>query len=465
MTEPRGPRRAHHQGDLGRRRDRPRRHRARSTSSTGVGFYDHMLDQLGRHGLFDLTVKTEGDLHIDSHHTIEDTALALGAAFKQALGDKRGICRSRNASVPLDESLAQVTVDLSGRPYLVHTEPEGMAPMIGALRHHDDPAHPGVLRRPGPDRAARPRAVRAQRAPHRGVPVQGAGPGAAVRQRARPARRRASRPRRAPCDRDRSCRSPADLRRALPARRGDLLLASRSCPRASSCCSASASALCLLAGDPAAGGVVMSDERKKVVVFDYGFGNVRSAERALARAGAEVEITRDYDAAMDADGLLVPGVGAFAACMEGLSEARGDWIIGRRLAGGRPVLGICVGMQILFARGIEHGVETEGLRRVARHGRAAEGRRSCPHMGWNTVEAPAGSAALRRARRRRPASTSCTPTPCTTGSCETRNAAMRRPDGHLGRARRAVRRRRGERRRCGRPSSTPRSPATPAPSC
>src|SRR3954454_6338121 len=99
--------------------------------STGVGFYDHMLDQLGRRRLFGLTVKTEGDLHIDSHHTIEDTALALGAAFKQALGDKVGIHRFGTCAVPLDESLAQVTVDLSGRPYLVHTEPGGMAPMIG----------------------------------------------------------------------------------------------------------------------------------------------------------------------------------------------------------------------------------------------------------------------------------------------------------------------------------------------
>ncbi|GAA2101197.1 imidazoleglycerol-phosphate dehydratase HisB [Actinomadura alba] len=99
--------------------------------ATGVGFFDHMLTQLGKHGSFDLTVKTTGDLHIDSHHTIEDTAIALGQALREALGDKAGIRRFADASVPLDESLAQVTVDLSGRPYLVHSEPEGMAPMIG----------------------------------------------------------------------------------------------------------------------------------------------------------------------------------------------------------------------------------------------------------------------------------------------------------------------------------------------
>ncbi|MFG2499452.1 imidazole glycerol phosphate synthase subunit HisH [Streptomyces sp. NPDC048441] len=129
---------------------------------------------------------------------------------------------------------------------------------------------------------------------------------------------------------------------------------------------------------------------KKVVVFDYGFGNVRSAERALARAGAEVEITRDYDTAMNADGLLVPGVGAFDACMRGLKEARGDWIVGRRLAGGRPVLGICVGMQILFARGIEHGVEADGLDEWPG---TVEPLKAdiVPHMGWNTVRAPDGS--------------------------------------------------------------------------
>ncbi|MFC5723109.1 imidazole glycerol phosphate synthase subunit HisH [Streptomyces gamaensis] len=134
----------------------------------------------------------------------------------------------------------------------------------------------------------------------------------------------------------------------------------------------------------------MSGDRKKVVVFDYGFGNVRSAERALAHVGADVEITGDYDKAMNADGLLVPGVGAFAACMQGLRAARGDWIVGRRLAGGRPVMGICVGMQILFERGIEHGVESEGLDEWPG---TVEPLKApvVPHMGWNTVDAPEGS--------------------------------------------------------------------------
>jgi glutamine amidotransferase len=129
---------------------------------------------------------------------------------------------------------------------------------------------------------------------------------------------------------------------------------------------------------------------KSVVVLDYGFGNVRSVERALARLGAEVEITADYDKAMNADGLLVPGVGAFAACMAGLKGVRGDWIVGRRLSGGRPVMGICVGMQILFARGIEHGVETEGLDEWP--GTVGPLRAPVvPHMGWNTVKAPEDS--------------------------------------------------------------------------
>jgi imidazoleglycerol-phosphate dehydratase len=100
---------------------------------TGVPFYDHMLSQLGRHGGFDLTVRAKGDLEVDAHHTMEDTAIALGEAFRLALGAKAGIRRFGDALVPLDEALVQAAVDLSGRPYLVHTEPAGMAPMIGPV--------------------------------------------------------------------------------------------------------------------------------------------------------------------------------------------------------------------------------------------------------------------------------------------------------------------------------------------
>lgn len=129
---------------------------------------------------------------------------------------------------------------------------------------------------------------------------------------------------------------------------------------------------------------------KKIVVLDYGSGNLRSAERALARVGADVTVTADFDAALDADGLVVPGVGAFAACMAGLKGVHGDQVIGRRLAGGRPVLGICVGMQILFARGVEHGVETEGCGEWPGTVERLEAP-VLPHMGWNTVKAPGDS--------------------------------------------------------------------------
>ena len=98
---------------------------------TGVPFFDHMLAQLGKHGSLDLTVRAKGDVHIDSHHTVEDTAITLGQALREALGDKVGISRFGDAVVPLDETLARAAVDVSGRPYLVHDEPAGMAPLIG----------------------------------------------------------------------------------------------------------------------------------------------------------------------------------------------------------------------------------------------------------------------------------------------------------------------------------------------
>lgn len=133
---------------------------------------------------------------------------------------------------------------------------------------------------------------------------------------------------------------------------------------------------------------------RRVVVFDYESGNVHSAVKALAAAGAEVELTRDRDRALEADGLLVPGVGAFAAVREALVAHGGDEIIDRRLAGGRPVLGICVGMQVMFERGVERGHPAEGLGEWL--GTVAELHAPVlPHMGWNTVEPGEGSVLFR----------------------------------------------------------------------
>ena len=126
------------------------------------------------------------------------------------------------------------------------------------------------------------------------------------------------------------------------------------------------------------------------MVLDYGSGNLRSAQRALERVGADVEVTADPQRALDADGLVVPGVGAFEACMSGLRGIGGDRIITDRVAAGRPVLGVCVGMQILFARGVEFGVESDGCGQwpgsVTRLDAPV-----IPHMGWNVVEAAPGS--------------------------------------------------------------------------
>ena len=129
---------------------------------------------------------------------------------------------------------------------------------------------------------------------------------------------------------------------------------------------------------------------RSVVVLDYGSGNLRSAQRALERVGADVEVTSDRAAALAADGLMVPGVGAFEACMNGLRAIGGDSIIAERVVAGRPVLGVCVGMQILFARGVEFGVQSTGCGQwpgaVTRLDAPV-----VPHMGWNVVEAAPGS--------------------------------------------------------------------------
>ncbi|MDQ6897612.1 MAG: imidazole glycerol phosphate synthase subunit HisH [Actinomycetota bacterium] len=137
-----------------------------------------------------------------------------------------------------------------------------------------------------------------------------------------------------------------------------------------------------------------------MVVLDYGSGNLRSVVRALERAGSAVRLTSDRQAALAADGLVVPGVGAYAACMSSLRSVHGPEIIGRRLAGGRAVLGICVGMQVLFESGVEHGVRSEGcgewpglVERVQAP--------VIPHLGWNTVAVPEGSTLFAGVERER----------------------------------------------------------------
>ncbi len=132
---------------------------------------------------------------------------------------------------------------------------------------------------------------------------------------------------------------------------------------------------------------------KKIALLDYGAGNLRSAQRALEKVGAEVTVTRDPHVAVEAEGLLVPGVGAFAACMEGLKAVHGPRVIGQRLAGGRPVLGICVGMQVLFERGVEHGVSAQGCGEWPGEVEKLQAA-VLPHMGWNTLEPAPGDSVM-----------------------------------------------------------------------
>ena len=130
-----------------------------------------------------------------------------------------------------------------------------------------------------------------------------------------------------------------------------------------------------------------------IAILDYGSGNLRSAQRAFENTGREVVITSDFDLALNADGLVVPGVGAFAACMEGLRAVRGEVIVRERVAAGRPILGICVGMQILFSQGVEHGNHSGvGIWNAKVEKLNAP---ILPHMGWNTVNVAAQSQLLK----------------------------------------------------------------------
>ena len=294
--------------------------------TTGVPFYDHMLTSLGSHASFDLTVRAKGDVEIEGHHTIEDTAIVFGQALREALGDKKGIRRFGDAFIPMDETLAHAAVDVSGRPYCVHSgEPEHM--LHSTIAGSEVPYHTVINRHVFETLAMNARIALHVRTlygrdPHHITEAQYKAVARALRQAVE--------------------FDPQGHRRAVHQRQ--------------------------------------PVTAKSVVVLDYGSGNLRSAQRALERVGADVEVTSDADAAARADGLVVPGVGAYEACMTGLRGIGGDKIIADRVAAGRPVLGVCVGMQILFARGVEFGVESRGLRSVARR-RGPTGRPGDPAHG------------------------------------------------------------------------------------
>ena len=372
-----------------------------STISTGVGFYDHMLTALARHSLIDLEVRAEGDWSVDAHHTVEDTAIVLGQALREALGDKIGIRRFGDALVPLDEALAQAVVDVSGRPYCVHSgEPDGQAYVrIGGGTDGSVPYTGSLTRHVFETLAFHAHlclhvTVLAGRDPHHIV----------------------------------ECQFKAVARALRDAIALD--------PRVSR-------------------GAQHQGHFVRVVVLDYGSGNLRSAERALARAGAEVTVTADRSAALAADGLVVPGVGAFAACMDGLAEVGGPAMIARAAGRRAPDPGHLRRPPGAVRRGDRARRTRPWLCGLARRGRAAAGRAAAAHglehrgagRGQPAVRGRGVGAVLLRAQLRRSvvragARASSPPGPTTTATGSS-------PPWRTG--------------RCGRPSSIRRSPATPGP--
>ncbi len=296
--------------------------------TTGIPFYDHMLDQLGRHGGFDLTVRAEGDLHIDTHHTVEDVAIALGETFREALGDKAGVRRFASGRFPLDEALVDVALDLSGRAHVEWFVPDarGAPARQPAVRPAARGTRRDVVRRRRRDHAARRARSRAQRAPHHRSHVQGA---RAVAPRCRPGRGKRW-------------------------------------------------------GSVDEGRAVTDGSRPLVAVLDYGIGNLHSARKALERMGADARLTVDPGLVADADGVVLPGVGAFGACMRALRSVGLDEPALDAVASGRPFLGICVGMQMLFDRSEEDDVEP-GLGVIPGTVRWIPPGVKIPQMQWNRL--------------------------------------------------------------------------------
>ena len=313
--------------------------------ATGIGFLDHMLEQLSRHSLIDLKVRASGDLHIDFHHTTEDTGIVIGTAVARALGDRAGITRYGQALIPMDETLTRVALDVSNRPYLIwrvrFTRPklgdmdtelfkewfQAFTQAAGVTLHietlYGENSHHIVesCLRGWPGRSARR---------SRSIPGKG-----------RPCRR--------PKARSRPVAEAAD-------RAGTM----------------------------------------NVAIVDYGSGNLRSAAKAFERAARErggqatVTVTAEAEAVARADRIVLPGVGAFGDCarslaaVPGMTEALAEAVRDR----GRPFLGICVGMQLMATRGLEHG-RHPGFDWIPGDVVPLEiddPSTKIPHMGWNDLE-------------------------------------------------------------------------------
>ena len=360
--------------------------------STGIPFYDHMLDQLGRHGGFDLTVQATGDLHIDTHHTVEDVAITLGEAFREALGDKAGVRRFASGLFPLDEALVEVALDLSGRPFVVwDVACRRAAARHPALRPAARRARGVVVRHHRRHHAARH--VAAGRNVHHIIEATFKGLARCLRDAVR-------------------VESPA------------------ACPPPRACC------------EPGA------DVDPLIAVVDYGIGNLRSAQKALQRLGADARLTADPGLIADAEAVVLPGVGRLRG-LHGRAARAASWSspCSTPSASGRPFLGICVGMQMLFD-GSEEDPGAAGLGVIPGMVRWLPDGVKRPQMQWNRFDI-----ARRRSDVRRPGRAAVV----LLRALAARRA--RRPDD----GRRDVRVRRPGQRRvpraatCSRPSSTPRS--------
>ncbi len=298
-----------------------------------------MLDLLARHGRLDLDVRVTGDLQTGAHHTVEDTAIVLGRALDAALGDRAGIARYGSAVVPMDEARASCAIDISGRPFTLF---EAALP----------PGSTGGFEHELTEEFFRAVATAAKLTLH--LQVQA---GTNAHHQIEAAFKAFARALRAAVALD-----PSET--GVPSTKGTLTSMSG-------------------AGEP------------RIAVVDYGMGNRRSVEKALERVGARAFVSRDHAELRAADGLLLPGVGAFPAAMAVIRELGLDWLLRELAAAGTPLFGSCMGMQLLFERSEEHG-GAKGLGLLRGEVRKLEtGDLKLPHIGWSEVALAAPHPAAR----------------------------------------------------------------------